>query len=53
MDKSNLEKEYAMTLPLTTNVKVTCKVTWYFICPQSHMDYVDHPDQTVAKSNEK
>ena len=50
---SNLEKEYALTLPLTTNVKVTFKVTWYFICPQSHIVYVDHSDQIVAQSNEK
>ena len=43
MDKSNLEKEYALILPLTTHVKVTFKV-----CPQSHMDYVDNSDQIVA-----
>ena len=51
MDKSNLEKEYALTFPLTTNVKVTFKVTWYFIYLQSHMYYEDHSDQIVAQSN--
>ena len=47
-----IKREYVLTLPLTLNVNVTFMVTWYFIWPQSRMDYPDHSDQIVAQSNE-
>ena len=48
-----MKKEYSLTLQLTQNVKVTFKVTWYFIQLQSHMDIQDLSDQIVTQSNEK
>ena len=45
------KKEYSYTLQLTPKVKVTFKVTWYFIWPTSYMDYQDLSDQFVTQSN--
>ena len=48
-----IKKEYSLTLQLTQNVKVTFKVTWYFIQLKSHMDIQDLSDQIVTQSNKK
>ena len=44
-------EEYSFSLQLTLNVKVTFKVTWYFIWPEIHIVYLDLSDQFVAQSN--
>ena len=46
-----IKEEYLFSLQLTLNVKVTFKVTWYFMWPQSYMDYRDFSDQFVTQSN--
>ena len=48
-----MKKEYVFTLQLTPKVNVTFNYKWYFIWPQSHMDYPDLFDQIVTKSNVK
>ena len=50
-EKSNDKKEYSFTLQLTQNFKVTFKVTWYFIWPQSNMDYPHLSDEILTQSN--
>ena len=45
------KKEYSLTLQLTQIVKVTFKVTCYFIWPQSFMDYPFLSDQISTQSN--
>ena len=46
-----IKEEYSFSLQVTLNVKVTFKVTWYFIWPQSYMDYQDLSDKFVTQSN--
>ena len=45
------DKDYSFNLQLTQNVKVTFKVTWYFIWSQSYMDYPHLSDQILTQSN--
>ena len=45
------KKEYSYTLQLTPKVKVTFKITRYFIWPISYMDYQHLSDQFVTQSN--
>ena len=50
-EKSNDEERIFIYLAFDPNVKVTFKVTWYFIWPQSYVDYRDLSDQIVTPSN--
>ena len=53
IDKLNDKERKYIDLAIDPNVKVTFKVAWYLIWPQSHMDYPDHFDQIVAQSKVK
>ena len=46
-----IKEEYSFSLQMTLNVKVTFKVTRYFIWPKSYMDYRDLSDQFVTQYN--
>ena len=50
-EKSNNKERIFIYLAIDQNVKVTFKVTWYFIWPQSYMDYRDLFDQFATQSN--
>ena len=53
MDKTNDKERLYIELAIDPKVKVTFKVTWDFILPQSHMDYTYHSEQIVAQSKVK